>query len=130
VKKELRDAWCKALRSDEYGQAHEELRHPNLLRKVMCCLGVLCDIVDPAGWNGNGHKLSNLEVLTDDACESLGIPKAIMNALASANDGSNPSNSCAGLDFTKKATEESDWGLRPASFEEIADIIEKKVPLD
>lgn len=43
---EQRDAWCKALRSGEYQQAHRMLR----VHDTYCAVGVLCDITDPSEW--------------------------------------------------------------------------------
>lgn len=38
--------WLIALRSDQYEQGSGRLRRGD----TYCCLGVLCDIVDPEGW--------------------------------------------------------------------------------
>jgi hypothetical protein len=43
---ELKQKWVDALRSGEYRQSKCGLRTPD----GFCCLGVLCDIVDPNGW--------------------------------------------------------------------------------
>lgn len=39
--------WLRALRSGKYKQTEGALNKGN---QRMCCLGVLCDIVDPKGW--------------------------------------------------------------------------------
>lgn len=44
---ELVRAWIKALRGGEYQQGTTYLRN---LENRYCCLGVLCDIVNPTGW--------------------------------------------------------------------------------
>ena len=44
----LRDRWLDALESDRYEQGRNRLRTGE---NQFCCLGVLCDIVDPNGWN-------------------------------------------------------------------------------
>lgn len=38
--------WIAALRSGKYTQARETLR----INGGFCCLGVLCDVIDPTGW--------------------------------------------------------------------------------
>jgi hypothetical protein len=44
---EVRKRWLDALRSGKYQQAKTVLRTEN---DRYCCLGVLCEIVDPEGW--------------------------------------------------------------------------------
>jgi hypothetical protein len=44
---ELKRKWVEALRSGKYEQASGKLRVGN----KFCCLGVLCDLVDPEKWN-------------------------------------------------------------------------------
>ncbi len=43
--------WLEALRSEKYKQGKSVLRDTN---NNFCCLGVLCDLVDPSGW-GQRH---------------------------------------------------------------------------
>lgn len=43
---ELKDKWLKALRSGEYSQTSCTLKDSD----GFCCLGVLCDVIDPNGW--------------------------------------------------------------------------------
>lgn len=53
--------WLKALRSGKYNRTTGLLRRTHKNADVVghCCLGVLCDIVDPNGWYKNGaHKFS------------------------------------------------------------------------
>ena len=44
----VKTRWLRALRSDKYEQATNALQDGE---GGYCCLGVLCDIVDPKGWN-------------------------------------------------------------------------------
>ncbi len=46
---ELKAKWVAALRSGKYQQSSDALRTED----GFCCLGVLCDIVDPEGWVDN-----------------------------------------------------------------------------
>ncbi len=43
----LKKEWLSALRSGDYKQGTKVLRKGN----SFCCLGVLCDVVDPSRWN-------------------------------------------------------------------------------
>lgn len=47
MKKSIMTKWVKALRSGKYTQGKYSLRS---FGNSFCCLGVLCDIVDPKGW--------------------------------------------------------------------------------
>lgn len=44
---DFKTRWVEALRSGKYKQGRERLRSRC---DEYCCFGVLCDIVDPAGW--------------------------------------------------------------------------------
>lgn len=44
---EIKAKWVAALRSGEYRQAQRKLRGN---ASDFCCLGVLCDLVNPSGW--------------------------------------------------------------------------------
>lgn len=48
---DLARRWVKALRSGEYKQATGGLRSE---AGGFCCLGVLCDVVDPSQWEPDG----------------------------------------------------------------------------
>jgi len=43
--------WIDALRSGKYEQTQRQLRRED----SFCCLGVLCDLYDPQGWDGDFH---------------------------------------------------------------------------
>lgn len=47
MNKEIKAKWLEALRSGRYKQGRTLLRS---IDDEYCCLGVLCDIVDPDGW--------------------------------------------------------------------------------
>lgn len=127
MKKHIRDAWTKALRSDEYTQTTGKLK----TNKGHCCLGVLCEVLINIGEqfdkfhlvfeeHANTHKWiartvsDNLyysdgshQVLPDPLAHALGL-NGIENELTRMNDGS--------FDCEQK------------SFEEIADYIEENIP--
>lgn len=45
---ELKEKWLEALRSGKYRQGRGKLRNKD---DEFCCLGVLCDLVEPNAWN-------------------------------------------------------------------------------
>ncbi|WP_420431474.1 hypothetical protein [Candidatus Poriferisocius sp.] len=51
-KNDLIERWVEALRSGEYEQGQRKLRSHD---DQYCPLGVLCDLVDPDGWNKGGE---------------------------------------------------------------------------
>ncbi len=57
-KQAVRVAWVEALRSGRYRQSRGALRKSlSTTEDQWCCLGVLCDIVDPSGWGDNKKHL-------------------------------------------------------------------------
>lgn len=48
MNEELKTKWLEALRSGRYEQGRGCLRD---LEDKYCCLGVLCDVIDPTKWN-------------------------------------------------------------------------------
>lgn len=59
---DLKAQWLAALRSGQYEQGRYVLRTPS---NKYCCLGVLCDIIDPAGWNVDNTIWKNPDNPTD-----------------------------------------------------------------
>lgn len=47
----IKTKWIEALRSGKYLQGTGCLRR----EETFCCLGVLCDVVDPAGWQHGAY---------------------------------------------------------------------------
>lgn len=50
----LKSRWVAALRSGEYKQATGVLKSAE--GRGFCCIGVLCDVVAPEGWETHSHK--------------------------------------------------------------------------
>ena len=50
---ELKEKWITALKSGKYQQGQHVLRNKN---NEFCCLGVLCDIINPNGWKVEGYR--------------------------------------------------------------------------
>jgi hypothetical protein len=49
---ELKSKWLTALRNGQYAQGRNFLRRNSDGTDGFCCLGVLCDLVDPTKWMG------------------------------------------------------------------------------
>ena len=106
ITRELAELWIEALRSGEYERGQFQLRTMREGVSRYCCLGVLCDLVDPGGWEGTVWK-------QDDYYASVMPPKSVWSP-ASGELFGNPTYLSVRND-------------RGESFEEIADVIESKL---
>ena len=97
--------WTAALRSGKYKQAKGKLRDGD----CFCCLGVLCDLMEPAGWEANDETGGRWFGPTED-CDMEEIPLRLEAALDRPGD-------TYGSLSTK-----NDVG---ATFHEIADLIDR-----
>lgn len=52
---EIKADWLNALRSGKYRQGMSALRRKRTNSYVYCCLGVLCERVNPSAWDGESH---------------------------------------------------------------------------
>lgn len=52
---EIKQKWVEALRSGKYTQSRSRLRSDS----GYCCLGVLCDVIEPAEWRCHTTELSS-----------------------------------------------------------------------
>jgi len=107
---ELKARWVAALRSGTYAQTQNVLRN----HEGFCCLGVLCDLVDPDGWqepNGDETKFGYLDPESKGYAETYEPPVEITTR--------------AGLYDTGIFMEMND--NLGNSFDEIADYIEANV---
>lgn len=93
--------WIKALRSDKYEQGQHQLRD---FDDRFCCLGVLCDLVEPESWSdlsvaGNGfyHNYESGEP-SSSIVKGAGLTEYDIDNLVFKNDDN-------GLDFKEIA----DW---------------------
>lgn len=128
----LKKRWVEALRSGKYAQAREALRkYEGGEIAGYCCLGVLCDVIDPKGWDAEReddvgdiyvfpHRLAmnDDESLDDDEAEHLGISVETMHALMKMNDGR------LGWSHEKR---DAVFIEPPKSFDEIATYIEENL---
>lgn len=93
MKSNIRDRWTAALRSGDYVQGKRALRkkyydEDGKARITHCCLGVLCDVVDPNGWcnNGDRHRLEEDGLLHYPALVDLELSGAMQFELSRLND--------------------------------------------
>lgn len=93
MKPELKAKWLEALRSGKYRQGRGALQS---YTGTFCCLGVLCDVLDPTGWASNGgpeaprmyvyrgdERNGYLPMLLGEAIE---LPSSLQSRLANLND--------------------------------------------
>lgn len=85
---EVRKQWTDALRSGAYEQG----KHCLQISGRFCCLGVLCDILDPQGWgaepgpSGIVRHRAMLGMPIDDILWAAGVSPAGATSLTSLND--------------------------------------------
>lgn len=85
----LKGRWLRALRSGKYKQCTGELRR----RDEFCCLGVLCDVIDPKSWRkpvANSYEQkrhTNGELLPAHVMKLTGIDANTAWSLSLKNDG-------------------------------------------
>lgn len=96
---ELRDKWIAALNSDDYAQGQSALRKVDATthEKEYCCLGVLCDLIDPDGWHEDGSDGREHDLAQDGAgylngqgLSRVGLTDSEQRTLAGMNDNGAP----------------------------------------
>lgn len=116
---EVKAKWLEALRGGKYGQCITYLRQGD----SYCCLGVLCDLLKPAGWSGEDDEHSDdvrwfngthEELPPDFICQAAGLPEA-ETVHSSEPERNNATEQLAYLNDCGK------------SFAEIADFIEENL---
>lgn len=108
MKKDVRDRWVEALRSGRYRQTTRHLKDET----GHCCLGVLCEVIeypweDMKRVGGDAYDFNSDQT---DPCPITSLALVDLFALAGMNDGAN--------------------GQNRHSFAEIADYIEKSIPVE
>lgn len=81
--KAVRALWVAAMRSGKYKQGMHCLRTIN---DAYCCLGVLCDVVDPSGWNAGGEYLGADLYPPGSICDAAGLTGDMTRNLGRMND--------------------------------------------
>jgi hypothetical protein len=75
--------WIDALQSGNYVQRHNKLRQGS----EYCCLGVLCDVVDPTKWKGNSYEIEDATSYpTQTVLDLVGLEYVEASKLAELND--------------------------------------------
>ncbi len=96
VNKSLQKKWIHALESGEYKQGTGRLCKKVDDSKQFCCLGVLCDLIDPTKWKASADKLEPNAFDYEEELNKSMPPAHIRNQvgiyemsweLAHANDG-------------------------------------------
>lgn len=116
MNQEIKTKWLEALRSGTYQQGREGLRH--IGSNQFCCLGVLCDLVDPTGWRIQADD-ADYYSFTFQGEQRMGImphPLRVVTGLAWPD--------CP-YGVTSQLIEMNDNARK--SFNEIADYIEEKL---
>lgn len=111
---EIKAKWLAALRGGEYQQIREHLRSDDPDAPGMCCLGVLCDVIDPDRWTdeeymgdlGDGREGEFYEEPPPDIRERAGFTGEQLAELVHMNDGL------------------KEWKGNPQTFRQIADYID------
>jgi hypothetical protein len=90
---EIKQKWLTALRSGEYQQGKSALRRDEGGQRLYCCLGVLCDLIDPNEWQPakEGQPMAYKHAIatgmpTYDIMERVDLPSAAAQKLAQMND--------------------------------------------
>ena len=135
---ELKDKWLEALRSGEYSQTTETLKDEN----GFCCLGVLCDVIDPDGWK-NISSEDQEDHKFDDSWLHIHGPavygSAFHNMKVKTPEGFNDLLPIVYSEFTERNDGSMLGPFNPATgqyehlkfnFNQMADWIEKEVPAD
>lgn len=91
--KNIKARWIKALRSRKYQQAQGRLREMDI---GYCCLGVLCDVIEPRGWELNEtwhHSLAEGDIrLSRKMRRKTGLKWHEETMLIEMNDGDTEEN--------------------------------------
>lgn len=87
----IKNEWIAALTSGNYRQGNERLRwydwEDSDAGESFCCLGVLCDVINPNGWNDSaGHWDVGSFCHTDSYAPEAFLDLKIQEKLATFND--------------------------------------------
>jgi hypothetical protein len=127
MKKNIAMKWVKALRSGKYKQGQSRLRNDSVDTKTTtwCCLGVLCDIMNPDGWDSNTYGSSFSYACPIDGREDTVLPASVRKAAGMKSDNGERVGSRKSLVYLNDRCSDK-TGKGTYSFDKIADIIEKE----
>lgn len=120
----VRKLWANVLRSGKYEQGNNELQTAD---GRFCCLGVLCDLVDPEGWQDRPRYAADGPSLDADVVS----PMVLKQTRTHRGDRSYPSEAVARtaglsrihMDYLARRNDIDGW-----SFERIADEVDEGFP--
>lgn len=122
----IKSKWVAALRSGKYKKARGRLRdkRADQAEPMFCVLGLLCEIMDPDGWDGPYHQKDRARPLLGEAITQWAGSARGSEACHSCDMPSTEVLAQAGLPAAKAAElmRMNDGGRK--SFEELADFIE------
>ena len=125
----LKAQWVAALRSGEYDQGHGALklkwRGVKGQRSFYCCLGVLCDLIDPDGWDDNLWTHADADPVHNEGYSSSYalLPFSLVEKVGFTQDGQLPEvTDRSGFRMTLAALNDSG----DFTFSQIADIVENQ----
>lgn len=116
MNKEIADKWTNALRSGKYEQGRQRLRS---IDNKFCCLGVLCDLLNPSEWRQ--HDRETGYIYGPELAASFLPTSVIKMTEMNSWDGGIPETVIENEPF-KSLDVLNDAGI---SSEQIADIIER-----
>ncbi len=126
----IKAEWLAALRSGKYQQTKGSLRNGNRF----CCLGVLCDVVNPKNWRDDDSYLDQDNVLPGTIVENFDIydvnpvvhvtEEEKQLVLARSADEMLTHDKLSLSENRQRLASLNDYGL---SFTEIANIIEREL---
>lgn len=96
MKADVKERWIEALTSGKYRQGRFRLRRDDSQSgKAYCCLGVLCDLLDPSGWDDAGlrdYHRGNAAVPAKSVLDEAGngFDAGAIDILVSMNDNREP----------------------------------------
>lgn len=120
MKKEYADKWIEALRSGKYEQGQGTLRTKD---DKFCCLGVLCDLIEPERWT---FDLKTREWSNGEVSDDLPSPRPSTATLPTDIVAEVGIRTSSGK-FTKGGVESTLWWQNDSgrTFDEISNIIEQ-----
>lgn len=86
MNEEIKAKWVAALRSGKYQQTSGQLRRNEGESSSFCCLGVLCDVVNPDAWKHESHEDGTFLSVSGRIARLAGLSHAASSVLTDWND--------------------------------------------
>lgn len=129
MNEDIKLKWVTALRSGRYQQTSGQLRD----ERGYCCLGVLCDVIDPNQWDSDGEHYHGAKTsLPSQVVEIADVPDCDPDVLVTCticngveDEDEQVCSWCGGDGHTTYTLADLNDDGRP--FEEIASVIEEQL---